>query len=453
MPPDNFDLSNVMFQLFDHSVETIVVMDTEGRILYANHITVAYGGVPMEKVLGNILWQVYPDTVNSVHEEYFHHCVREQTPVTFEYYHPPTEKWFEVRYYPSPDAVALFGSDITERKRQMEAIQESEEKYRVLLNSVDQGFCLCEMLWDAEGKPTDYRFLEVNPAFEQMSGLANAKGQTMFELVPDFESFWAERYAAMLAEGVPIHFQQSSEVMGRVFDVFAAGAGGSRFVILFTDISEKVRRDQENEALNARLRRSMQETHHRVKNNLQVIASLVEMQAADMENPVAATPLLRINQHVQALAVIHDLLTQQAKTDEDTEYIGTQAVLNQLIPLLRQTIGERKITAKIDDVILTAEKAASFALLVSECVSNAVKHSSGEIEITLKRENNRAVLKICDDGDGFPDGFDPRTAANTGLQLIESAARWDLGGDVKYDNHGLGGGRVVVTFPIAAARS
>ena len=99
-------------------------------------------------------------------------------------------------------------------------------------------------------------------------------------------------------------------------------------------------------------------------------------------------------------------------------------------------------------MILSADKATSFALLVSECVGNAVKHARGEIEITLKVEGNTAKLEICDDGNGFPEGFDPRRDSNTGLQLIESTARWDLRGDVKYDNHGLGGGRVSVTFPI-----
>ena len=75
----------------------------------------------------------------------------------------------------------------------------------------------------------------------------------------------------------------------------------------------------------------------------------------------------------------------------------------------------------------------------------AQKQCSLALELT---EYELGVLQRSDDGNGFPADFDPRTAANTGLQLIESTARWDLRGDVRYDNHARGGGRVTVTFPI-----
>ena len=75
-----------------------------------------------------------------------------------------------------------------------------------------------------------------------------------------------------------------------MFDVFVTPTGGSRFLILFTDITERARREQENKALAIRLRRAMQETHHWVKNNLQVIAALVEMQASEAGNTASDTP-------------------------------------------------------------------------------------------------------------------------------------------------------------------
>ncbi len=376
--------------------------------------------------------------------------MREQVPVTIEFYFPPANLWFEVRFYPSPEAVALFAANITERKQATEAIRLSEEKYRRLLDSVDQGYAQCEMIWDEEGMPINYRFLEVNPAFERMSGLADAGGKMVKELVPDLETAWLERYGQVAHTGKSLRFQQGSEVMGRVFDVFVTPTGGSGFLILFTDITERLRREQENEALNLRLRRAMQETHHRVKNNLQVISALVEMQAVDAINEATATPLRRINQHVQTLSVIHDLLTRNANNNSNLSHLGVRSVLMTLLPLLQNTIGNRRIVANIEDVSLTAQKAASLALLVSECVSNAVKHGKGDIEVTLRNEGASARLEICDDGSGFPPNFNARKAANTGLQLIESAGCWDLGGEVQYDNHEAGGGRITITFPLEA---
>ena len=451
MQADATAISSALLELFDRSAEGMVVADTEGRILYVNEAIAAFGGTTIAAIQGRLLWDAFPATAGPAYEEHFNRAVREQIPVTIEFYYPPADLWFEVRFYPSPDAVALFAANITERKRASEAVRLSEAKYRLLLDTVNQGYAQCEMIYAADGKAIDYRFLEVNPAFERMTGLPDAAGKTVKELIPDLEDWWVEHYANVVASEETLHFQHGAVGLGRMFDVFAAPTGGAGYLVLFTDITERERREQENEALTIRLRRAMQETHHRVKNNLQVIAALVELQSFDAADEAAAAPLHRINQHVQALSVIHDVLTRNAKDDADLSPLDAQVVLNVLLPLLRNTVGERQITAEIDAVLLAAEKAASLALLVSECVSNAVKHGRGEISITLRNETERGRLEICDDGDGFPPDFDPETAANTGLQLIESAARWDLRGEARYDNHEKGGGRVTVIFPLEPA--
>ena len=204
---------------------------------------------------------------------------------------------------------------------------------------------------------------------------------------------------------------------------------------------------QEADELNARLRRAMTETHHRVKNNLQVVVALVEMQMGEGES-VADAALQRIHQHLRTLATVHELLTEQAKEDHSVTHIGAKVVLERLVGLLQQTSGARTIRASLSDLVLPTQKVAALCLLVSECVSNALKYARGEIEITLQGLGDRARLEVCDDGAGFPAGFDPDRAAHTGMELIESLARFDLRGEVRYENHPRGGGRIVVTFPI-----
>ena len=212
-------------------------------------------------------------------------------------------------------------------------------------------------------------------------------------------------------------------------------------------------RQKEIEDLNVRLQRAMAETHHRVKNNLQVIVALVAIQSAELD-VAGAEVLRRINHHIRSLALIHDLLTQQAKTNGNMDKLGMDAMMGKLLPLMISVSGNRAITAECADIPLPPEKAGSLAMLINECVSNAVKHSkSGTIEIILRHNGEKAVLTICDQGDGFPDGFDPQKAANTGFSLIESAAKWDLGGTLAFDNHEGGGGRVTIVFPIASPSS
>ena len=179
---------------------------------------------------------------------------------------------------------------------------------------------------------------------------------------------------------------------------------------------------------------------------MQLVSALVEMpgRGVDANDPA----LQRIRLHVRNLAAIHDLLTLQAKRDSDLSEVSARAVLNKLIPMLEQTSGGRTFRAEVDDFPLPVREASSLALLVSECVSNALKHSVGSVEITLRTKGETAILQICDDGAGFPPDFDPTTAANTGLELIENAARWDLRGDVAFDNREIGGARVTVRFPV-----
>jgi PAS domain S-box-containing protein len=120
--------------------------------------------------------------------------------------------------------------------------EQTKEKYRSLFESVDQGFCILEMLFDESNRPFDYRFLETNPIFEKQTGLKQAVGKTARELVPDLEPHWFEKYGNVALTGNAIRFTQGSAAMGRWFDVYAfrLGEAASRQVaLLFTDITER----------------------------------------------------------------------------------------------------------------------------------------------------------------------------------------------------------------------
>jgi PAS domain S-box-containing protein len=174
-----------------------------------------------------------------------------------------------------------------ERARTEALLRDSEERYRSLFDVIDEGFCVIEMLFDGHLKPCDYRFLEVNPAFERQSGLSNAAGKTALELVPSLESHWFERYGRVALSGVGERFESASETMGRYFEVYASRVGNPslyRVAVVFTDITERKRaeisqRENQNRLLeiNDAQRRFVSDAAHELRAPLTSIRGNLEL--------------------------------------------------------------------------------------------------------------------------------------------------------------------------------
>lgn len=123
----------------------------------------------------------------------------------------------------------------------------AEEKYRVLFDSIDEGFCVIEVIFDETHVPVDYRFLEVNEAFARQTGLRDAVGKTMKELAPDHDAHWFEIYGRIALTGKAERFSQPAEALGRYFDVYAFRFGEAeqnQVAVLFNDIAERKRREE-----------------------------------------------------------------------------------------------------------------------------------------------------------------------------------------------------------------
>lgn len=141
--------------------------------------------------------------------------------------------------------VLVHGVDVTEQVIARQRIAESEQRYRTLFTSMDEGYCVVEIILDGSGKPADYRFLEINEAFERLTGIPAEwarSDKTARELVPGLEDYWVDLYGTVALTGVPARVTQGSEAMGRWFDVRAVrigDAGSLQVAIIFNDSSEQ----------------------------------------------------------------------------------------------------------------------------------------------------------------------------------------------------------------------
>ena len=133
-------------------------------------------------------------------------------------------------------------TDITEQKKIEKERLALEKRYQILFNQIDEGFCIVEMLFDNMKNPVDYRFLEVNPAFEKHIGLKNVKGKRIREFIPDIEKNWPDIYGKVALTGTPARFIRKSKSFNRWFDVYAFRIGAPekhQVAILFNNITKR----------------------------------------------------------------------------------------------------------------------------------------------------------------------------------------------------------------------
>src|SRR3712207_1325923 len=161
------------------------------------------------------------------------------------------DRWFHLLAVKLGDGMVSTGIDITERRKAQEEIlrlkdeiaQTATDKYRLIFNSIDEGFCVLEVLYEEGGKAVDYRFAEVNPTFERQTGLQHVTGKT-FRSIFTTEPQWLDAYDKVVKTGEAAHFEEYHKGTGRSYQVHASRIGNSRsLAIVFQDITERKQRE------------------------------------------------------------------------------------------------------------------------------------------------------------------------------------------------------------------
>jgi PAS domain S-box-containing protein len=386
--------------------------------------------------------------------------------------------------------------NITDRKQAEVALRDSEERYRTLFESIDEGFCVIEVIFDGHGNPVDYLFLQVSPSFEKHTGLTNAQGKRVKDLVPNHEGYWFEIYGEVARTGESARFQSRAEGLGRYYDVHASRFGNpglNRVAVIFNDITE---RKQADDALRAN-ERALAEQAAALRQADRNKDEFLAMLAHELRNPLA--PLRNASQILQTPGINgNERTTAQALISRQIDNMSR--MIDDLLDVSRITEGKielKKEPVLLDSILIAAGEGAkslceihSQTLTVSlpeepvylnadatrleqvlgNLLGNACKYSGENSHISLSAERDSSspesqiLIRVRDNGMGIDPKLLPRVfelfvqASRTldrahgglgiGLTIVHRLVRLH-GGSIEAHSEGLGqGAEFLVRLPI-----
>ncbi len=277
--------------IFNAAPDAVIVIDDQGNIVQWNPKAETLFGWMADEVLGKQLSEIIiPPRFREAHQNGLNYFLETgEGPVlgkTIEIQALNNKNIeFDVALSISPTIVEGkyffigFLRDITGKKAIEEKLKESEKKYSTLFNSIDQGFCIIEMIFDAHKKPVDYRFIVINESFERQTGMQDAVGKRMREFAPDHEEHWFEIYGKVALTGESIRFENRAEQLNRWYDVYAFRFGepkNNQVAILFNDITERKQAEETIWQLNLQLEKRVEDKTKEVIEKEQQYRFLIE---------------------------------------------------------------------------------------------------------------------------------------------------------------------------------
>jgi PAS domain S-box-containing protein len=413
-PPAGFlDLNDVLERVSDG----IAAFDASHRVTYANAAAGRLLGVDPASLIGRRMLELYPH-LEGRFEEALRAVARSGEPATLDDMDHPSGRAFRHSVHPLPDGgVVTYFRDVSARRSAKSALSRSLQRYQTLFESIDEGFCVIEVLFDDDGVANDYRFLEINPSFVRQTGLENAVGRRMRELAPAHEAHWYRIYGDVALTGVPVRFEQRAEALGRWYDVYAFRIDEPeqrRVAVLFNDVSER-----------KRIERALQDSDRRKDEFLAILAH-------ELRNPLAP---LRNGLEIMKRAASGDSgLVAQSREMMERQVDHMVALVDDLLDVSRISRGQISVELRrtdLADIAHRAMEAAEPAMrerrheltlqlpagatwvnadevrmtqAVGNLLVNAAKYTppGGRISLVVRREAHEASVCVSDNGIGIP---------------------------------------------------
>lgn len=332
-------------------------------------------------------------------------------------------------------------NDVTEQKEAEKELKQSEEFLENIIENIPN------MIFVKNAE--DLSFKRVNKAGEIYFGhpIDELVGKTDYNFFPKNEAdFFTQKDREVIQTrellDIPEETIETRELGPRLLHtkkipIFDKEGNPQYLLGISEDITEIKRAEKELKSSLEEKEVLLREIHHRVKNNMQIISSLLNLQKQCVGDDLANEVLVESQNRIRSMAMIHEKLYKSRDLShiEMVDYV--ESLVKELFYSYTVTIGLINPILDIDDITLNMETAVPCGLLISELVSNSLKHafpegSEGEIRVSLKKFHDKYELTVSDNGVGWPDDLDFENPDSLGLQIVHSLV-WQLEGEIHLD--------------------
>lgn len=457
--------------------DAFFALDDDLFFQYFNHAAEKLLGCKRDKILGKYIFDVFPEIKGSIFEEKYITALREKKALSFETYFEkdPYKNWYDVKVYPKQNGILVF-FQITTNQKEVEltlkkALEESEKlknklgallegsksilKYKDFESAAKSIFGSCKDLIGAQsgyvallsedGSENEVLFLEsggllcnVDPELPMpirgLRGEAYRKGEAVYDnnfakseymkyMPSGHVNLEKVLFAPLIIEGKTVGLMgiANKETDFTDEDAQIASAFGELAAIALSNSQnlEKLEKTlEEREML-------LKEIHHRVKNNLMIISSLLNIQSRYIKDKASKDIFKESQNRARSMAIIHERLyqTTNLKRIDFGDYI--RQLSKELFHTYAGDFNLIELKINVEDVFLDINTAIPLGLIVNELITNSLKHAfpggmTGEINIDFHILDDCYELTVKDNGIGFPYDLDFRTTSSLGLQLINS---------------------------------
>lgn len=343
-------------------------------------------GIKSADIVGKTILDLFPD----VGQGWFYLCeqvVKSKESTRVEKWFPPLQKWFEILIYPTDTVkktLAIFCKDITTRKLMEESWQRNQDKYELIFKRMSLGFAYCQVIFNSEGKAEDFIYLEVNEEFEKLTGLKkeivlNKRVTEVLPIISNEFFNWIEEYGKVANEGTSFSTEQYLTMLDRWLLLTVYSPQKGYFAVLFNDITQRKKMENELKASNKELEQFAYVASHDLQEPLRMISSftgLLSLRFRPLFNEEAHEFMdyiidgaNRMQQLIQDLLVFSSLGKQSSTISK----IDCNLVLDKVLSNMSLSIVESKALITYDPLPSLYVNETSMIQIFQNLISNAIK--------------------------------------------------------------------------------